>query len=347
MYFNFKAITPFEQRLKLFEDSETVYRIDRAKASVLSPKAKDCQRQLNEASSVWAVDRNKFLFIFSEVNEEGLQKVSVWGFKAPGDYQRIKTIWVSCHDYIFEAVAIFLCDYFELFILKKTYSSDVSMFRDIEREIKDSLQCKPFNLKQKMKLLKQWGDIMPRFNKMVSELDERIAKSMAPKLVKSKTRMKTFLQDKGATYNAGDNFTVAVRKDYIEYYVKLKKGHAVANVEIFNDAVRISVVCKQFADQLFDKPIREGIDVERHPKLNELLLNNKYTILTDRSGDQAETRIFLDIEKTFPDWLPALGDAEVRKEINSMIDFFLAIYYELVKSASPSLKALSKNFYDQ
>lgn len=107
MDFNFKNITPYELRLKHFQDSEIVSRIDKAKASVLSPKAKDCQRQLNEASSVWAVDRKKFLFIFSEVNEDDQQKVSVWGMKSPGDYQRIKTIWVSCHDYIFEAVAIF------------------------------------------------------------------------------------------------------------------------------------------------------------------------------------------------------------------------------------------------
>ncbi len=343
---NFKAITPYEQRLKLFEDSETVSRIDSAKASVLSPKAKDCQRQLNDAASVWAVDKKKILFIFSEINDEGLQKVSVWGQKAPGDYQRIKTIWVTCHDYIFEAVAIFLIEYFELFILTKTYSSDISMLHDIEAEIKQSLRYQPSNLKHKMKLLKYWNDIIPRFNKMVSDLDDRIAMNQIPKHLKSKTRMKTFLQDKGATYYAGDNFTIAVRKDYIEYYIKLKKGHAVANVELFSDAVRISIVCKQFADQLFGKAIREGIDVEQYPKLNELLLDNKYTILTDRTGTEAETRIFLDIERSFPNWLEALGDREVRREINEMMHYFLTVYNELVKSTSPTIKALSRNFYD-
>lgn len=158
--------------------------------------------------------------------------------------------------------------------------------------------------------------------------------------------MKTFLQDKGATYNAGDNFTVAVRKDYIEYYIKLKKGHAVANIELFSDAVRISIACKQFVDQLFGKAIREGIDVDRHPKLNELLIDNRYTILTDRTGTEAETRIFLDIEKTFPNWLEAIGDSDVRKEINDMISFFLTVYNELVKSPSPTIKALARNFYD-
>lgn len=346
MDFYFKTITPYDLRLKHFEDSEIVSRIDKAKASVLSPKAKDCQRQLNDASSVWAIDKKKFLFIFSDINEEGKQKVSVWGFKSPGEYQRIKTIWVSCHDYIFEAVAMFLIEYFELFILTKTYSSDVCMLEDIEDRIKEAVEYTPFNLKQKVKLLRYWADIMPRFNKMVAEVDARSAQHTTPKITKSKSSMKTFLQDKGATYNVGDNFTVAVRKDYVEYYVKLKKGHAVANIEIFNDAVRINIVCKQFADQLMDKPVREGIDVEKHPKLNELLLTNKYTILTDRTGDKAETRLFLDIEKSYPNWLAALGDEEVRKEIHETINYFLAMYNELVKSPSQSIKALAKNFYD-
>lgn len=346
MDFNFKAITPYELRLKYFEDSDTVSHIDKAKASVLSPKAKDCQRQLNEASSVWAVDKKKFLFIFSDINEEGKQKVSVWGQKAPGDYLRIKTLWVACHDYIFEAVAMFLTDYFELFILKKIYSSDVSMLHDIEDKIKEALRYTPSNLKQKIKLLKHWNDIMPGFNKMVSDLDERIAMSLAPKPVKSKTRMKTFLQDKGATYNAGDHFSVAVRKDCVEYYIKLKKGHAVANVEIYRDAVRITIACKQFADQLFGKAIMEGIDVGQHPKLNELISTNKYTILTDRTGDKSETHIFLDIERSFRDWLEAIADKEVRMETEEMLRFFLGIYNELVKSPSPTFKALAQNFYD-
>ncbi|MDE6562007.1 MAG: hypothetical protein K2K75_11555 [Muribaculaceae bacterium] len=346
MDFNFRDITPYELRLKYFEDSDIVSRIDKAKASVLSPKAKDCQRQLNEASSVWAVDKRKFIFIFSDINEEGKQKVSVWGQKAPGDYQRIKTLWVSCHDYIFEAVAMFLTDYFELFILKQTYSSDVSMLHDIEYKIKEVLRYTPSNMKQKIKLLKQWNDIIPSFNKVMSDLDERIAMSLAPKPVKNKTRMKTFLQDKGATYNAGDHFSLAVRKDCIEYYIKLKKGHAVANVEIYCDAVRITIACKQFADQFFGKAIMEGIDVERHPKLDELISSNKYTILTDRTGEKAETRIFLDIERSFPDWLEAIADKEVRMEIEEMVHFFLDIYNELVKSPSPTFKALAKNFYD-
>lgn len=348
MDLDFKKISPYELRLKHFEDSEIVSRIDKAKASVLSPKAKDCQRQLNEASSVWAVDKKKFLFIFSEINEEGKQKVSVWGFKSPGEYQRIKTIWVSCQDYIVEAVAVFLIEYFELFILTKTYASDVGMLYDIDERIQEALRYTPFNLKQKVKLLRYWGDIMPRFNKMVGDLDNRIAESqaIAYKPSKSKGRMKTFFQDKGATYNEGDNFTVAVRKDFIEYYIKLKKGHAVANVEIFNDGVRINIACKRFADELMDKPVMEGIDVAKHPKLNQLLLTNKYTILTDRTGDEAETRLFVDIDRSFPNWLVALGDEEVRKEIDETMNYFLGMYNEIVKSPSSSIRALAKNFYD-
>lgn len=349
MDFNFKNISPFELRMKHFEDSEIVSRVDKAKASVLAPKAKDCQRQLNEAASVWAVDRKRFLFIFSsEVNENGQQKVSVWGFKSPGEYQRIKTIWVSCHDYIIEAVAMFLTDYFELFILKKTYSSDVGMLYDIEERIREAVQYTPFNLKQKVKLLKSWNDIMPRFNKMVRELDGRIADSLAIeyKASKSKGRMKTFFQSKGATYYIGDNFTVAVRKEYVEYYLKLKKGHAVANVEIFQDLVQINIACRDFADQLFEKALKEGIDPEKHPKLMELLDDKKFRILVDRTGDKSETIISRDVEKSFQDWLEAMADKEVRDEINYTIHFFLDLYNELLKSEFPTLKALAKNLYD-
>ncbi|MDE6479928.1 MAG: hypothetical protein K2L45_06620 [Muribaculaceae bacterium] len=343
---DFSKISPYQDRLRLLEDSDLLSLINKAKASVLSPKAKDCQRQLNKATSVWAVDGRKFLFTFSETNTDGSQKATVWAQKSPGNYQRIKTVWVSCHNNIFEAIALFLIEYFELFILTKTYLSDVSMLKDIQDKLNEALRYTPSNLKLKLKLLRTWSDIMPRFNRMVEQLDERIAISNAPKQTKSKTRMKTFLQDKGATYNAGDNFTVAVRKDYIEYYIKLKKGHAVANIELFSDAVRISIACKQFVDQLFGNAIREGIDVDRHPKLNELLIDNRYTILTDRTGTEAETRIFLDIEKTLPNWLEAIGDSDVRKEINDMISFFLTVYNELVKSPSPTIKALARNFYD-
>ncbi|MDE5998316.1 MAG: hypothetical protein K2G77_08930 [Muribaculaceae bacterium] len=346
MPIDFSKISPYENRLNLLEDSEILSRIDKAKASVLAPKAKDCQRQLNDASSVWAIDGRKFLFTFSDINEEGRQKATVWAQKAPGNYLRIKTVWVSCHDNIFEAVPLFLIEYFELFILTATYTSDAGMLHDIQDKLAEALRYTPSNLKQKLKLLRVWSDIMQRFNKMVKDLDERIAMSQTPKQIKSKTRMKTFLQDKGATYNSGDNFTVAVRKDYIEYYIKLKKGHAVANVELFRDAVRISIVCKQFADQLFGKAIMEGIDVGQHPKLNELLMDNKYTVLTDRTGGNAETRIFLDIERSFPDWLDAIADSEVRKEIKEMTHYFLDVYNELVKSPSPTLKALARNFYD-
>lgn len=348
MDFNFKDISPYEQRLKHFEDSEIVSRLDKAKASVLAPKAKDCQRQLNEASSVWSVDRKRFLFIFSDVNEDGLQKVSVWGMKSPGDYQRIKTLWVSCYDYIIEAVVMFLIEFFELFILTKTYTSDVPMLYDIEKEIRDSLRYKPFNLKHKMKLLKAWGDIMPRFNKMVAELDERITVSLCAITGKGKSRMKTFLQDKGATYNEVCNFTVAVRKDYVEYYLKLKKGHAVANIEIFGNAVRISILCRQFADEFFGKVLRDGIaiDHQTNPKLAQLINEDKYTILTDRTGDTPETHIFLDIEKVFPSWLDAMADKEVRKEFKDMILYFLDLRNELATSSSPSLKALSRHFHD-
>lgn len=158
--------------------------------------------------------------------------------------------------------------------------------------------------------------------------------------------MKTFFQTKGPTYNMGDDFTVGVRKDCVEFYLKLKKGHAVVNVEIFRDGVRVSVVCGEFANQLFDKVLQEGLNIDSNPKLMELLeAEDKYKIITYCIDGEDETRIFMDIEKSFPNWLSALGNPEVDAAIRGMIDFFLDLYNELIKSPSPSVRALARNFY--
>lgn len=58
------------------------------------------------------------------------------------------------------------------------------------------------------------------------------------------------------------------------------------------------------------------------------------------------TLITRDVNKSFSDWLKALADTEVRKEINFTIHFFLDLYNELIKSPSSNIKALAKNFYD-
>ena len=356
MPIDFSKISPYKQRLELFQDSDILCRLDRAKASVLSPKAKDCQRQLNEASSVWAIDGKRFLVIFSnETDSNAHQKASVWAMKAPGNYLRLKTVWTSCRDYVFEAIVLFLTEYFELFILTATYTTDVSMFHDIESKLKEAARYTPSHLKQKVKLLKAWTDIMPRLNDMVASLDERIRNEASEvmdvkvnaQFSNSNFRMKAFFPAKAVPYYFNDTFTIAVRKECVEFYRKLRKGHALANVEVFSNMVRISVGCGGFADDLFGKVAAEGIDMEAHPKLVELLDDNcRYNILTDHSGSKTETRIFIEIDKGFRSWPEAIADPETNKEIRDIISFCLELYNELVKSTVPAIKAFANHFYD-
>lgn len=83
MTIDFKKIAPYEERMKLLTASETISRIDKMKVSVLSPKAKDCLRQLNEASSVWVIDGQRFLVVFTnETDTEERHKANVWAMKA-------------------------------------------------------------------------------------------------------------------------------------------------------------------------------------------------------------------------------------------------------------------------
>ena len=357
MKFDFLHNSNYPQRIEAFVDSEVMRRLSAAQASTISPKAKDCQRQINEASSVWAIDGRRFLVVFSdETDPEGKYKASVWTAKVPGNYIRIKTVWTSCKDNVFEAVERFLIEYFELFVLTATFSSDVAMLDDIEFKLKEAVRFTPRNLDKKVKLLKVWAEIMPRFNAMVSDLDERIRKNQQSNAksgkseifpVKSKGRMKAFFPAKAATYYFDDTFSIAVRKECVEFYRKLRKGHALANVEVFDNLVRISVSCGRFADDLLGKAAAEGIDVQAHPKLTELLDNgSRYNIMVDNSGNDVETRLFIEIDRKSQSWLEAVADPDINREIRAMISFCLELYNELVKSPSPSIKALASNFYD-
>lgn len=357
MKFDFIHNSNYPDRIEAFADTEVLRRLSASQASSVSPKAKDCQRQINEASSVWAVDGRRFLVVFSnETDSEGQQKATVWAVKTPGNYSRVKSVWTSCRDNVFEAVERFLIEYFELFVLTATFSSDVAMLNDIEFKLKEAVQFTPTDLKKKIRLLKVWSEIMPRFNEMVSELDERIRGSQDSGVkvedpivtpVKSKGRMKAFFPAKAATYYFDDTFTIAVRKECVEFYRKLRKGHALANVEVFDNLVRISVSCGGFADDLLGKVAAEGIDVQAHPKLTELLDNScRYNILVDKGGDEPETRLFIEIDRNSRSWLDAIADPDINKEIRELISFCLDLYNELVKSPSPSIKALSRHFYD-
>lgn len=160
--------------------------------------------------------------------------------------------------------------------------------------------------------------------------------------------MKTFFQSNAPTYYYGNNVTLAIRKDCIEFYRRLKdRGHAVVNVEVFSDAVRLSIVCGSFSDDLFGKVLKNGgISVEKHPRLTELLSGkSKYVILNEVDGGNSKTRILYDIEKSFPNYLEAIGSPEIMSEVRSTVEFFISLYNELCKSTSPAVKALAGNFY--
>ncbi|MDE6787637.1 MAG: hypothetical protein K2J46_11455, partial [Muribaculaceae bacterium] len=177
MYFDFKHKSDVVNRLRYFQDTQVLRRVDKPEAKIIASKSKDCLRQIESASSVWAVDGKKFLFVFSESNDEGLQKVTVWGIKNPGDYQRIKTVWASCPDYIFEAVALFLSEYFELDLNTNSFFVDVEWYYAIEDELAYLTRSCPNYLKPKLKLIKVWSEIMPRYNRMVSDLDFKILRA--------------------------------------------------------------------------------------------------------------------------------------------------------------------------
>lgn len=177
MNFDFKHKSDVDHRLQYFEDTEVLRRVNKTEAKGLVSKSKDCLKQIESASSIWAIDGKKFLFVFSEFNEEGHQKATVWGIKNPGVYQRIKTVWVSCHDYIFEAVALFLTEYFELDLNPSTFFVDVEWYYAIEDDLTALARSCPAYLKPKLKLLKVWSEIMPRYNRMVSDLDFKILRA--------------------------------------------------------------------------------------------------------------------------------------------------------------------------
>ena len=147
----------------------------------------------------------------------------------------------------------------------------------------------------------------------------------------------------------GNNVTIAIRKDCIEFYRRLKdRWHAVVNVEVCSNAVRLSIVCGSFSDGLFEKVLKnQGINIDKHPKLMELLSSkSKYVILNEMNGDNLETRIFYDIEKSFPNYPEAIGSPEILSEVSSTVRYFIDLYNELCKSSSPAIKALAENFYE-
>lgn len=80
-------------------------------------------------------------------------------------------------DYIFEAVALFLIEYFELELKTDSFFVDVELYYAIEDELTYLARSCPSYLKPKQKLLKIWSEIMPRYNCMVSDLDFKVLRA--------------------------------------------------------------------------------------------------------------------------------------------------------------------------
>lgn len=160
--------------------------------------------------------------------------------------------------------------------------------------------------------------------------------------------MKRFLQTKaGATYLNGCAYTIAIRKDVIEYYSSLNgKWHAVVNVEWYTDAVRIIVCLGDFAERLFGKALREGIECSQHPTLEKLLSDERYKIVNVKTGAKPETQIHIDIVKKFNTFFEALADKEVIGTIHNTIDLFLNLHNELLHSSSPTIQPFYLTFYE-
>lgn len=161
--------------------------------------------------------------------------------------------------------------------------------------------------------------------------------------------MKRFFQTKaGATYHNGCSYTIAIRKDVIEYYSSLNgKWHAVVNIEWYTDAVRIIIRLGDFAEQLFGKVILEGINTTECPNLGKLLFDKKYTIIDIKTGSKPETQIHIDVEKKFDNFFEALADKEVRQTIKETISFFISLHNELLHSSSSLVKPLHLTFYEE
>lgn len=185
---------------------------------------------------MWAIDGKKFLFVFTESNDEGKQKVTVWGLKSPGNYQRIKTVWVEDPDYIFEAVALFLSEYFELKLTPDSFFVDVDWYYAIEDELTSLARSCPAYLKQKQKLLKIWSEIMPRYNHMVADLDFKILRTTEPAM-----------KDVKRPHECSDS------EEMLRNMVKL-------NPEIINDFIKAMANQESSLDMKDDEALKEVPD---------------------------------------------------------------------------------------
>ena len=81
MTFDFKHKSDINHRLQYFEDTEVLRHMEKSEAKRLASKSKDCLKQIDSATSIWAINGKKFIVVFSDFNEEGRQKATVWGYK--------------------------------------------------------------------------------------------------------------------------------------------------------------------------------------------------------------------------------------------------------------------------
>lgn len=162
--------------------------------------------------------------------------------------------------------------------------------------------------------------------------------------------MRSFLQKKaGATYFGNSNVTVSIRKHNLEFIFALKGGwHAVVSVLPMAHGVVLMACLGNFAEEI-DKILPDlRLKSGDHRKFTDLLEGKEeYRLLKIDIDDKGlESGICKELKDVHKPHLQILGDPEIQKEANKLLDTTLSLYFELDKSTYPSLKALTECFYD-
>lgn len=160
--------------------------------------------------------------------------------------------------------------------------------------------------------------------------------------------MKAFLQRKSsATYYCGMNYTILVRKDYVEFYRRHKdSGHCLANIQVFKDYVRILIKIGDFADRL-ERIIGDyDLPKDKYPFLSELISLEKYFLYAKDEGSENVTYIVQEIDIHPNNLFEALADQMIISAVNDALFFTLSLYAELSNSSYPELRSLADCFYD-
>lgn len=184
IFFPDKWLAPdyLQSRICLLDAPDIARRISATKAGSIVGKTPECQKLIKKASSVWSLCADRYIFVFSNEKEDGLQKVTVWAKKLTGIYIRLKTVWTKLDDNIFEALPYFLSSYFDIDLPLSSMDFDPDAFYHLEDELRHLLHYPTAAVKGKEKLLRHWSEFLPQFNKMLAELDFAVLRKSEPGL---------------------------------------------------------------------------------------------------------------------------------------------------------------------